>query len=260
MNFVDNNGLRKEFIRNLVSRHFHKHGSTSQFLGAASTAGANVLTLSSSGSFSTGMQIEINSSEGIFNSDYRSIVATNGRTITVDSPVDCRYSTAASILRVACGMNIANEGGSAIGTSNPATFFLDTPINETWVVDEIIVSICDDRKPDDSRFGGLNALSNGCVLRLRTSTGLRTLANWKTNGDMVRDMYDVDFRDGAGEEEEDNGIYGIRGRWLFTKIKDHIVLDGSSHERIELLIQDNLSGLADFRIKGQGRVLKRSTN
>ena len=69
---------------------------------------------------------------------------------------------------------------------------------------------------------------------------------------MKLDMFDVDFdtRSGGG------GTYGTSGRGSFTKMNSNLVLNGSTGDYLEVLIQDNLSTLNSFSINAQGALVQ----
>ena len=102
---------------------------------------------------------------------------------------------------------------------------------------------------DDGKFGGLNALPNGVVIRLFTNGVYQTLTHWKSNADLKDDMYDVTY-----SAKAPTGQHGLSSRWTFTKGGFVADLDGTTGDYLEVLIQDDLTGLLDFEVKGQGRL------
>jgi hypothetical protein len=140
-----------------------------------------------------------------------------------------------------------------VGTlASPVVFQIDPPLGTVWQFTRLLIAITDGAAMDDGKFGGIPALVNGVALRATTASGrVVTYGNWKTNGDMVLDMFDVQYTDKAPAGEN-----GLRGRWTFTKSEVVAELDGDATpiQQLEVLIQDDLSELTSFHIKGQGRV------
>jgi hypothetical protein len=103
---------------------------------------------------------------------------------------------------------------------------------------------------DLSLFGGIPALTNGCLMRARIDGQYGTLTNWKTNENMKSDMYDVEFdaRSGGG------GSYGTSGRGSFDRTGAVVRLDGATNDRLEFYVQDDLTALATFTMKAQGHL------
>ena len=68
---------------------------------------------------------------------------------------------------------------------------------------------------------------------------------------MKLDMYDVLYSDKAPA-----GNNGTNGRWTFTKAEVVAELDGDASpiQKLEVLVQDDLTGLISFTMRGQGRV------
>lgn len=119
-----------------------------------------------------------------------------------------------------------------------------------WQLTRLMISITDGAAMDDGKFGGIPALTNGVVLRVVKGNGsIQELTNWKTNGDMALDMYDITYTDKAPAGEN-----GLRGRWTFTKAEFIVELDGTALDQFQLLVQDNLSDLTSSEIKSQGRL------
>jgi hypothetical protein len=76
-----------------------------------------------------------------------------------------------------------------------------------------------------------------------------TFTNWKANRDFILDMFDVIYTDKAGP-----GLFGTRADGDFSDLEVSIALDSTKDDFLEILVQDDLSLLASFRIKAQGHV------
>ena len=159
--------------------------------------------------------------------------------LTLDRPTDLAYDTTAVIERVS--ENIAVDGTTTVISS------IEPPPDEVWHITRLVLSMLDATSMDDAKFGGITALQNGVTIRENKDTGYHTLTNWKANSDMVEDYYDLNYADKAG-----SGLFGLRGRWTFKNGGAIVKLDGSLGEKLEILIQDDLTGLVHFGVKAQG--------
>ena len=162
--------------------------------------------------------------------------------ITVDRPIDFNYNTSATIELVTLNMNVAGT------LNNPIIYEMCPPTNETWHMTRVLITMTDQSAMDYSKFGGCNAITNGVVLReTKENNTFSTITNWKINSDLVEDMFDVDFAIKAPA-----GFYGLGGRFTFDKAKAIIKLEGEINECLQILIQDDITCLDTFRLKGQG--------
>jgi len=256
---VDNNYKVRFFNNKLVNRHFHKHLALEDNIAAATTLGTAIITVSSSQAWvgSSGTPVEIESSAGVFTEDHYVIKHTTANRVILDRQLWTAYTTGASIETVRVNMNstLGTEAVGAVSSTNPIIYEVYPPPNESWIITRVLLSITDGTQPDDGNFGGIGALKNGVTLHQHASTGVRVIANWKTGGDMVECMYDIDYRARAGA-----GVWGVRGRWTFTKAGVNYVLHGRAHtDKLECIIQDDLSDLTSFEMRAQGYVFNEST-
>ena len=110
--------------------------------------------------------------------------------------------------------NLAVDGSTTVICS------IFPPPEEVWHIERIILSILDATAMDDSKFGGITALTNGVVVRENLSTGYHTLTDWKTNSDMIEDYYDLNY-----STKVSSGQFGLRGRWTFANSGAIVKLD-----------------------------------
>lgn len=103
-----------------------------------------------------------------------------------------------------------------------------------------------DTEPDDGTFGDLTALTNGLVLRIRRNGDDRfNLFNFQDNSDFRLAAYDVTYNARSGPQ----GTFGMNIRLTFggqDKFARPIILDSSTNDKIELIIQDDLTGLVQM--------------
>lgn len=228
----------------IVNEDFAEDDTASTTVSTASIAGDTALIVADTGGFSASDAVVILES-GVKEPSYpivTAIAAGTPGTLTLDRPLDNAYSTSATVERVVTDMT------AAVGTlAAHISYKISPPPGEIWHIMRILLSITSASSPDDGKFGGISALTNGVVLRQNLSTGTRTISNWKSNSDMKADMYDLVYSDKAPA-----GQYGTNGRFTFKKVDFVPELNGDDGDYLEILIQDNLSTLGSFNMKAQG--------
>ena len=164
------------------------------------------------------------------------IVATN--TITVDSPFDYAFTTAAVGQR--CNINMTVDW-----SSTPRVFYV-SPANLTnfkFHITHISLVIRSGNDMDTSKFGSLTKLTKGCVLWTK-DWAYKKLFNFKTNGDIGLYTSDLQFDPKAPSWE-----YGLQATKYFTgqdKMGVTLMLDSATSDELQMIIQDNLTGLTRF--------------
>jgi hypothetical protein len=169
------------------------------------------------------------------------VIATN--LLTLDRPLDSAYTIGADVEVVNTNMNVSGT------LASPIIFSLQPPVSgnqSVWHVDRILITAADSLAMDDGKFVSIAALTNGVVLREDKSSNF-TIANWKTNGDMRRTFYDLEYTDKAPAGEN-----GLAGRFTFKKADTIVEINGADSEELQILIQDDLTALTSFRITAQG--------
>jgi hypothetical protein len=108
---------------------------------------------------------------------------------------------------------------------------------------------------DLSQFGDLTALANGIVLRKNNGDGtFQSIFNAKSNGDMKGMMFDFDILSATNPQQGQNGF---AGRLTFAgQNKMGVTIRLEPGTDLELLVQDNLTGLETFRIIAEGSVVQ----
>lgn len=235
--------------RKIVNETFHQHTGVSTNPSIAPNEGDTSITVVNATGFITGGEIKIEDSiDGIGVQEIGILKITNvvGSVITLDRPLGFDYTTLASIESVITNMAVLGS------LTSPEIFEIDPPVGTIWQFTRILFSILDGTAMGDGLFGGMDPLTNGVCLRATTEAG-RTVVfgNWKTNGDMKLDMYDVDY---AAKPPADQ--FGLSARWTFTKAEVVAELSGDASpiQKLEILIQDDLRDLVSFIMRGQGRV------
>lgn len=228
----------------MVNEYFTRDTGPNTTLSVEATAGDTSITVSDSTGFITGDLIKI----GITAVQEVGIITiTNvvGNVITLDRPIAVNLPVGTVVKGVESNMT------SAVGSlASPVIYELAPPPGVIWQITRMLITITDNLTMDDGKFGGIAALTNGVVGVANTTAGrIANITDWKTNGDMMRDMYDVEYNDRAP-----SGGYGLRARWTFRNAGIVAELNGDNGEYLRALIQDDITENASFQIKAQGRV------
>lgn len=214
-------------------------------LSAPTAIDSRVVQVTDGSSVTNGNYVCIQEDARAFQAKIASGGGTN--TLTLDTPLDYTFTTAASISERTPDLDV-------IGTAvSPIIAQLKPIPGVKWDITRIILVMTHGSAGDDSLFGSLAALPNGIVLR--KSDGIHhTIFNAKTNGDLRIRTYDVAYSDKAGP-----GLYSTSCRRSFNgqdKNGVAIRLDGDKNEALECVIQDALNLLTSFRIVAQGHVVE----
>ena len=174
------------------------------------------------------------------------ILSINVNDITFDTPIDFKYQIGDT---VQCGTKEMNVDGSI----TPQIFSLraDPGLDIEVDVTRIIIHITDNTAMDDSRFGGILALTNGVVLR-RVDGSYLNILNVKTNGEIGELAFDKTYDDRAP-----SGFFGLTARLTFAgQSKIGVAIRLGPDEDLQVIIQDDLTGLESFRIMIEGHVVQ----
>lgn len=185
--------------------------------------------------------------DGIVETDYPSILSITGNTITIDRPIDKNYTTLDGIRKIISNMNVD-------GSVTPVSFKVraETAITASHIR-RLLIAMTHEIEGDGSTFGGIPELTRGVLFRAyyeRTGE-YKTIANWKTNSDIASHMYDMTNSDRADKKN----LFSTSGRWTITQSGAVAELQPNNIDFLEFLIQDDLTGLATFKIRAQGHIL-----
>lgn len=230
----------------LINRHFVDFDTVTESPTVAIVPGDTVILVADTTGFVVGppaSTIAIKNAAGDVLEHHFVVTAVVANTsITVDRPIDLAYTTSATLEVVSLDMNVVGS------LATPISYIIKPPVDEVWHIMRVLLSMTDGSPMDDALFGGITALVNGVTLR-ENRADVTTLTNWKANKDMKEDMYDVKYALKAPA-----GSYGLNGRWTFKNAGVAMRLDGAAGDTLEILIQDDLTGLDTFRIKAQGHI------
>ena len=150
------------------------------------------------------------------------------------------------------------DGTGVISTDNnhsgaPVSYYIQPPTGEQYVISRMIIYFQDRGSIDSGAYGNGITLTNGIQVSVTTNNGATLITNM-TGGqpiiyttDWMKMCYDGSvFEDGSGAE-------AFSARWTFEKTGQRgVVLNGNNNDRLEVILNDNFSGLNEQTFFVQG--------
>lgn len=166
--------------------------------------------------------------------------------ITLDAPINFPYLAASSVVVV------SSDDMNVDGLSTPQVFRVAPLPEQAGDMVRVIFEMRDNVAMDFDTFGGLAGLLNGIVIRIKLADGTyKNLHNFKSNGDIGEACYDISYQENNG-----GGTRGFLARLTWEKFGAVIRLDGNLNEELQVVIQDDLTGLLRFHMTVQGHELQ----
>jgi len=204
------------------------------------------------------VEISVSDATGVIVGDYLGIqegsrnyqgkiLSILDNTFTMDTPFDFNYSTNSQIISKTPNLNVDGSIAPVIAKLGPVAGI-------KWDITRFLGNMVLSSAAGDSLFGNLTSLTKGVVIRKNGDISVNNLFNAKNNGDLALRMFDVTYTDRAVPVQS----YGLRFRRTLNGMdKNGVVirLDGDNNDEFQILIQDDLSGLDDFRVAIQGHVV-----
>jgi hypothetical protein len=177
--------------------------------------------------------------------------AIAGLVVTVDTPLDYAYPIASA--EVSIGSHNLNVSGTI---ATPKIFSVrageQSDVPTTIDVTRIIITCVDTTPISMSGFCGGAALTNGLVLRSVDGT-TQNIFNIKTNQDLMNLAYDFTPQLVAGNPP---GYDGFVSRLTFAgQNKMGVAIRLGPGEDLEMIIQDDLTGLTSLFVIAEGHVV-----
>lgn len=170
------------------------------------------------------------------------ILAIAGNVITLDQPINFPYATTDIAVISIKDMNVD-------GSITRQLFTLKPLPNQGGHITKIIFEIVGDSAMDAATFGNINKLINGIVIRIKYANGnFKNLINCKDNGDIISSAANHSFLIPKGG----NVSHVFSASLSFSDMGVAVSLDGATDEELQIIIQDNLTGLTRFRMTAQG--------
>lgn len=168
--------------------------------------------------------------------------------ITLDTPLDFAFPVGSNVVPTSRDLNVNGSVTPVI-----ASVTASGPVaNKSVDITRIIVSMVLATQPDDGLFGNIAALTNGIVLR-RNDGEVRNIWNVKANADLAALAYDVTYT----ARSVPQGSYGMRCRYTFAGQDKHgVAVRLDPGDFLQLIIQDDLEALTEFRIIAAGHIVQ----
>jgi hypothetical protein len=211
-------------------------------LAVAAPSGSREITLDDSTGFLVGNSVtDLDSAS---NRILPIIIAVNANTLTLDRHIDGNFPLGAVVSTVSTQLNVV---GNPI---TPVVFTVAPPPGTVWHVTRMMIAMTHATRGDMGLYGDLPALTYGVVGKVQKSGQALSFTNWKSNAGMALSMYDVRFDERSGG----GGDFGTTGRFTFTEAGTLIELDGDQGDKMEILIQDDLSSLDTYEVTVHGHI------
>jgi len=214
-------------------------------LSLNATENNNEITLTDITGFTDGTYVGIFSATGIFYFGEQ-IGAAAGNTITLDTPLDKNFTSGSFVIAATRNLNVN-------GAITPQVFQVGPVGGQTGVeidITRIMGYLQDNAAMDDGSFGGIGALTNGIVLRQNNGV-MNNYWNAKTNGELALFSFDFTYTTKAPA-----GSYGARFRNSYAGQEKHgVTIRLEPGDTLELIIQDDLTDLQDFKLMLQGHIV-----
>ncbi len=167
--------------------------------------------------------------------------------VVMDTPMDFAYLTEDLGSLGSREMNVDGSSTPVVFTVSPVGLNAGTE----WDITLMTFILLDSSAMDDGKFGGLDKLTNGFVIRSDNGNN-KNVMNVKTNGEFAESAFDRVYSDKAPA-----GQFSILiKRTISGKENSGVVLriEASTDDGIKCIVQDDLTGLDVFRVRVQGHV------
>lgn len=228
-----------------INESFHQHTATNTTLAIATAVGDISITVASSSGIVAGDYLQIVIS-GIIESTYTRVLSVVGNVISINRPIGHIYAIGTVISKII--IDVSNTSGSMVA---PQSYKVTPSTGQVWHVERLAIQMSHTTAGYIDSFGGITALTNGCILRKYNSNGTyETFTIWQSNADIYLDFTNIQFVDRSGG----GTTYGTIGSGSFAEIGVTVKLDGTLGEYLEILVQDNITALTLFQLKAQGHL------
>jgi hypothetical protein len=177
------------------------------------------------------------------------ILGISTNTLTLDTPIDHIFSVGHTVAAFNRDMDIN-------GAATSQTFQVEVGAAGTNSVDitRIILLLETATAPELSDFGDITSgLTNGLVLR-RVNGDTQNIFNLKTNADIANVCYDLNIFSTGGFF---GGAEGFVARITFAgQAKHGVAIRLEPGDKLQLIVQDNLTTLTTFRVMAQGHYVE----
>ena len=218
-------------------------------IAVSPTMNTNIVILNTTSGLSIGDKIAFLEQNGMPHIYFGFIVAISGNNITMNSPVPFNFTPLVST--VFTFDNQLNVDGS----TTPIVFSLVNLFDEQIDITRVIFKCTDDVEMHDGLFCGINQLTNGIEFRKYTNHGYYiNYFNIRNNAKWGLLAYDVQYTD-TGKPPSD--VFGFGSRLTYAGQNKHgVTIRLDPGERIELLVQDDLTGISGASLMVEGHFVQ----
>jgi len=220
--------------------------SSAYTLAASTIPGEYTISLVDSTGLAIGDTIGLFQDSTAPASYFADIMDITNDVLTMDTPVDVAFdidNNSPVLFELDCDLSNAD------GSVTPVIYSFNNQSSIEIDITRIILHITDATTMDDGKFGGIAALTRGCVLRKKNSSGdFTNYLNLKTNGNIGESCYDKTYDDKAPA-----GVYGVTARLTSAgQSKVGVSIRLAEGEELQLIVQDDLTDLSSFTIMTEG--------
>lgn len=210
-------------------------------LASNATLNGTTIVVTSAINITTGKAINLSQGNRIYQS---LVTAVNGTTITLASPLDYAFTAGATV-------SVGNWNLNQNGATTPVIFKISPSPDIKFHVTAISITMTDDATMDDSKFGSLNALTNGLLSR-RVNGSTDNYFLITNNAGFYQFGYDTDY-----PTKVPSGVYSFRARKDLRKVNGNVIaLDGATTDQLQFIVRDNLTTLTEFTIQAHGHIVE----
>lgn len=208
------------------------------------------ITISSSAEPTDGNMVCLKEGTSFYQGEILSHSANGGNwDVNVDNPLDYAYTTQGGCSERSFQLNIDGSITPVVFSVSPSNLNKDVK----WDITRVMGAITDTVAMDDDKFGGITKLAKGILLRCVNGT-VKNIFNAKSNSDIRVHAYDLTYSDKAPA-----GSYGLNFRRTFAgQDKNGVVvrLSAERQDELQVLVQDDLTGLSSFTMVAQGHLVE----
>lgn len=179
------------------------------------------------------------------------ITDVTGDIIELECPVNRIYTTTESLVAH------SSQDMNVDGSTTPVIFSILPFALQKGDMVRCIPEFRGANPMDFETFGDLPALANGIVMRVNNGDGTyRNLYNFKDNGDVIKQCFDHDFFTNIGNNSR---AMVARLTWGGQSKRGVVIrLEGDIFESLEIVVQDNLTGMTRHHWTGNGSELQQA--
>lgn len=215
-------------------------------LSATAAKGDYVVTVTSVTGYAVGAIVGISNPSGIFY--FGEVIGISVNDLTLDTQLDNEFPSGSNIFAGSTSMNVAGTMASPV-SFQIGGFGAGTEIEID--ITRIMGNMTNSAVMTDETFGGLSILTNGIVLRV-VDGETQNIWNLKSNGAIALLCYDATY-----PEKFPSADYAFRFRNTFAGQSKHgVTVRLRAGDTLEVLVQDDLTGLTDFQMMAQGHIVE----